>query len=170
VDIDWEIYSGPRLGKVTSLPAYSFDKYRFPTLVNPYSMIRASLSGGHEFPGVNEVQEYNQLLAGGTPDVDAYCSDAHTGTEKILVTLWQNMFGIEKISTQDNFFELGGDSLKAMTLAKRIHQQLSVQLKIDKFFLNPTIELLAGEIDKILTLRSVSLDQSNGRNLRKIVI
>jgi acyl carrier protein len=63
--------------------------------------------------------------------------------EKTLVRLWQQLFGFEGIGTRDDFFELGGDSLKAITLAARLHRELDVRLPLTEIFNRPCIEEMA---------------------------
>ncbi len=61
--------------------------------------------------------------------------------EETLVTIWQDVLGIEKIGIKDNFYALGGDSIKAIQVAARLH---SYQLKLEtKDLLKyPTIDQL----------------------------
>lgn len=50
--------------------------------------------------------------------------------ESILINAWQSVLGLESITTTDNFFELGGDSIKAVQIVSRLHEEeLSVQVK-----------------------------------------
>ncbi|MDH6351839.1 amino acid adenylation domain-containing protein [Brevibacillus sp. 1238] len=81
------------------------------------------------------------------PDLTANQSQAayhppRTETESILVSIWQNVLGIEKIGIRDNFYSLGGDSIQAIQVVARLH---SYQLKLEtKDLLNyPTIEQVA---------------------------
>lgn len=60
-------------------------------------------------------------------------------TEKQLVKIWQELFGIADIGIKDSFFELGGDSLKALTLLSMIHKTLNVKISIKDFYKNITI-------------------------------
>ncbi len=90
-----------------------------------------------------------------------------TPAETEVCRLWQSFFGYERIGIDDNFFELGGDSLKAMTILKRIHSQLQVEIGIEDFFSAPTIRSLAGEID--IATRLVSVQQQEQKsNMIKI--
>ncbi len=70
-----------------------------------------------------------------------------TETEKVLCELWQSFFGYESISITDSFFDLGGDSLKAMTLVKRIQGRFELEINLLDFFGKPTIKELAKDID-----------------------
>ena len=81
-----------------------------------------------------------------------------TQIEKELCELWESFFGYNQIGIQDNFFEFGGDSLKAMTILKRIHKTHQVEIGIEEFFLSPTIKSIA---QKIETISKVNTIQSN---------
>jgi acyl carrier protein len=98
-----------------------------------------------------------------------YCEPV-TATEKKMVVLWQEFFGIRQIGTRDNFFELGGDSLKAMTLSKRVFREFNVNLPLEKYFINPAILFIAKEIDTVLGMQLVYQKSSDDRKAKKIVI
>jgi acyl transferase domain-containing protein/acyl carrier protein len=59
-------------------------------------------------------------------------------SERNIVEIWQNFFGIEPIGIEDNFFEMGGDSLRAIGLIERIQKELGVGVPVAKFFANAT--------------------------------
>ncbi len=88
-------------------------------------------------------------------------------TEKTLSDIWQSFFGYDKIGVTEDFFELGGDSLKAMTLIKRMHKFYGVELNLLDFFSKPNIKELAGEID--IALKIINDEQKKTRtNVIKI--
>ncbi|QHI35407.1 Phthiocerol/phenolphthiocerol synthesis polyketide synthase type I PpsE [Kordia antarctica] len=88
-------------------------------------------------------------------------------TEKTLSDIWQSFFGYDKIGITEDFFELGGDSLKAMTLIKRMHKFYGVELNLLDFFSKPNIKELAGEID--IALKIINDEQKKARtNVIKI--
>ncbi|MGO4295016.1 amino acid adenylation domain-containing protein [Chitinophaga sp. RAB17] len=68
--------------------------------------------------------------------------------EEKLVLIWQEILGREKIGVKDNFFEIGGHSLKATRLASQIRKTFDVNLNLLTLLGNPTIEGIAGEIEK----------------------
>jgi len=74
------------------------------------------------------------------PDLSTVYTAPQTPTEKSLAGIWQNLFGFDKIGTKDDFLELGGDSLRAITVISRIHQELGVNIPVVEFFNLPTIE------------------------------
>lgn len=50
--------------------------------------------------------------------------------EKILISVWEDVFNVKKIGINDNFFELGGDSIKAIQIVSRLQKfNLTVDVK-----------------------------------------
>ncbi|WP_259418057.1 non-ribosomal peptide synthetase [Bacillus toyonensis] len=67
--------------------------------------------------------------------------------EEKLVSIWQDILDIENIGIQHNFFEIGGHSLKATTMASRIHKELMVEIPLRQIFQTPTIKGIGEFID-----------------------
>ncbi|MDR6226882.1 non-ribosomal peptide synthetase [Desmospora profundinema] len=65
-----------------------------------------------------------------------------TAAEKLLVEVWQNVLGVERIGTLDNFFEWGGDSIKAIHILARLNRK-GWQLEWNDLFKHPTIREVA---------------------------
>ncbi|MEM7555731.1 MAG: amino acid adenylation domain-containing protein [Cyanobacteria bacterium P01_A01_bin.84] len=59
--------------------------------------------------------------------------------EEILVNIWSDVLGVEKISVDDNFFELGGHSLFATRVNSQVRQAFAVELPLRSHFEKPTI-------------------------------
>ncbi|SHL03837.1 non-ribosomal peptide synthetase [Flavobacterium chilense] len=59
--------------------------------------------------------------------------------EKELVSIWQDVLGLENIGITDNFFELGGHSLIIAQVINRTQKQLGSTVNYKDFFSNPTI-------------------------------
>jgi len=66
-----------------------------------------------------------------------------TPLEERLAQIWQESLGVERVGIKDNFFALGGHSLRAATLASKLHKELNVNVPLRDLFRNPTIEELA---------------------------
>ncbi len=66
--------------------------------------------------------------------------------EQILVEIWQELLGLQKVGVHDNFFELGGDSLLAIQVVNRAKQQDQV-LQLKQIFQHQTIEELASVVN-----------------------
>jgi acyl carrier protein len=81
------------------------------------------------------------------PTVDDYASNAYVAPrnsiEQILVSIWQEVLGVDQIGVHDDFFELGGHSLLITKVATRLKQQLGVELPLRTLFEVPTVAALA---------------------------
>jgi amino acid adenylation domain-containing protein len=77
------------------------------------------------------------------PELGSQYAPPETDIEKTLVTIWEELLGIEPVGIHDDFFELGGDSLKAITFGGRIHKELDTRIPVAEFFHSPTIKELA---------------------------
>nr|WP_278287483.1 HAD-IIIC family phosphatase [Ruminiclostridium josui] len=63
-------------------------------------------------------------------------------TEKILVQIWQEILGIEKIGVNDDFFKLGGHSLTAVSIISRIRDKFRKYIPLQWIIENRTIAQL----------------------------
>lgn len=72
---------------------------------------------------------------------------ASTPTEELLVTIWEQVLGVEKVGIHDNFFELGGHSLIGVKLQSRINDAFDVDLQLRRIFEAPTIAEMARLLD-----------------------
>ncbi len=66
--------------------------------------------------------------------------------EEKMVTIWQEILGVEKVGINDNFFELGGHSLKATLLVLKIHKEFNAEIPLREIFKLPTVKGLAAYI------------------------
>lgn len=77
--------------------------------------------------------------------------------EQQIAEIWQELLGIEQISSNDNFFELGGHSLLAVQILSRLREKFSVELTLRTLLSEaPTI----AELAKIISDRQSSLNDS----------
>jgi acyl carrier protein len=112
----------------------------------------------------------SEVVSISRPDLEKNYVAPSTEIEQQLTELWQEFFGIEKIGIGDDFFDLGGDSLKALTIAKKIHKQFDVDINLADFFDMSTVQLLAKEIELVTSLAELSIDTNSGENLNEIKI
>jgi amino acid adenylation domain-containing protein len=72
-----------------------------------------------------------------------------TRTETVLAGSYAAVLGRADIGATDSFFDLGGNSLQAMRLVSRIHDETGVDVGVASVFLHPTPRGLAASIDAI---------------------
>ncbi len=65
-----------------------------------------------------------------------------TPIEEVLVDIWRELLGVERIGVRDDFFDLGGHSLLAMRAISAIRDALGITVPLRAFFESPTIEHL----------------------------
>ena len=73
---------------------------------------------------------------------------AHTNSEQIIATIWQECLGIDKIDINSDFFELGGHSLIAVKAMSLLEKQTGNRLPLAALLEQPTIQKLAAYMDK----------------------
>ncbi len=111
------------------------------------------------------LKENTNILEYQSTEIDEGYTAPVTKLEIELCALWQSFVIARRIGVDDHFFELGGNSLKAMTMLKRIHQQYNVQVSLKDFFSKATVRMLAEEIN-ISTLLKTQKNKSQVRLLK----
>lgn len=93
--------------------------------------------------------DLNEPLKGERPELSTQMIIADTLTEKKLLFIFENLFAYGNLGIEDDFFELGGDSLKAMSLLKRLKQEFEAELSLKDIFSMKTIKNIAELIDQL---------------------
>ena len=90
------------------------------------------------------------------PDWDAYVKrtyeEPQTEVEKVLVALWQEILGIERVGRHDHFFELGGHSVMAVQFVDRL-RRLNLQIDIRTIFATPILSEIALKTKQLEEIR-----------------
>lgn len=84
--------------------------------------------------------------------------------EKTIVSIWQQILGIDQIGIHDNFFELGGDSLSGVTFINQFRKQIGQNIAVALMFEMPTIAELANHLSQ----KNPEVVLANGKNDRLI--
>jgi acyl carrier protein len=152
VEIDWDAFREGQKRHRLPLPSYPFERTRYwldidgsnlnGTLVDGV-VLRSASSPRPELQGDDSSASKSHRKPGLPP----YKSPSNP-TEKSLVSLWQQLFGFDKIGINDDFFTLGGDSLKAINFVSNIRKQFNVEIPLTEFFNRPTIAELSRYVDK----------------------
>jgi len=72
---------------------------------------------------------------------------AETETEKLVLTIWEELLNKEVLSIEDDFFRLGGHSLLATQLIHKITENFEVNLSLKDIFEGSTIHAISLKID-----------------------
>ena len=62
-----------------------------------------------------------------------------TAEEELLVGIWAEVLGVERIGVEDNFFDLGGHSLLATQVIARARETFQIEIPVRDIFEEPTI-------------------------------
>jgi amino acid adenylation domain-containing protein/non-ribosomal peptide synthase protein (TIGR01720 family) len=82
----------------------------------------------------------------GRPDLEAAYVAPRKRAEELLVEIWSELLGIERIGIYDNFFDLGGDSILSIQIIARANQA-GLRLRPAQLFQHQTIAELAAVAD-----------------------
>ncbi|WP_156100742.1 type I polyketide synthase [Gillisia sp. Hel_I_29] len=104
------------------------------------------------------------------PSMVVAYKDATSPTEKQLQIIWVDFFKLERIGIQDDFFDLGGDSLKAITIMKRISNVFGIEISIHSFYDKLSIEKIALEIDIMLNIISMEEKKNSSSDLNELKV
>src|ERR1700730_15121629 len=71
-----------------------------------------------------------------------------TETERRLLELWEEVFGIDGLGIEDDYFALGGTSLLAARLFTAIAQTFNVRLPLSTILEAPTVRTLSRHLEQ----------------------
>src|SRR6185369_6096251 len=84
------------------------------------------------------------------PELENVFVAPRTAVEELLVDIWVQVLGIDRVGITDDFFDLGGHSLLATQIVSRVRQAFHVDLPLRDLFESPTIAGLAENIEAVL--------------------
>ncbi len=94
--------------------------------------------------------EKEETSAGGQhqerPDISSDYAAPQNEIEQAIITIWQELLGIEPIGIHDDFFELGGNSLLAVQIKTRLCDMFQIDLPMSALFEEPAAASLARKI------------------------
>lgn len=107
----------------------------------PTYMVPAVFVSMAAFPltSSNKIDRQALIVPEDTLREQAVYSPPTTAVEEIIVNIWAEVLGLERVGIHDNFFELGGHSLQATQVVSRVGEVLSQSLPLSAFFEQPTV-------------------------------
>ncbi|MFL5745688.1 MAG: amino acid adenylation domain-containing protein [Niastella sp.] len=85
-----------------------------------------------------------------------------TKEESLLVDVWSQVLGMEKIGITNNFFLIGGDSIKSIQICSRV-RSAGYELTVKDIFAHQTIRQLAPKLKRITVVSDQSVITGRSR-------
>lgn len=150
VNVSWREFFVDRSNRFLPHPTYSFDNKNFQSNIDMNALKKCQEIYEKLFvkidPAKVDIDIDDNILRS---DMGYEYVEPKSKFEKLLVEIWKEIFGYDKISVDDDFFVLGGDSIKALKLLNRVDDVTNVRLKVEAIYKNPTIKLIAKKLDFI---------------------
>ncbi|MFT5779021.1 MAG: amino acid adenylation domain-containing protein [Crocinitomicaceae bacterium] len=96
---------------------------------------------------------------GNRPELSYDAVSAENDGQKKLLTLWEDILGIDNIGMTDNFFDLGGNSLKAIRLVNKVNTEFSSRIAIQDIWNKSTPQEIYTELEKVTTNEPIKEDK-----------
>ncbi|WP_036486317.1 type I polyketide synthase [Myxosarcina sp. GI1] len=116
--------------------------YRLPQVVVTGRDLETAIAQHHSAKAMETQAEVTTQQLYPRPQLSNTYVSPRNSSEEILVELWQQLLGIDRVGIYDNFFELGGDSILSFQVALKAKEK-GLQLKPNQLFEHPAIADLA---------------------------
>jgi len=126
--------------------------------------------GGSDLTFRTEESRSTQILPGRPVLATAYVPP-QSQLESTVLTIWQQILGIERLGVHDNFFDLGRHSLFGLRMITAVKKALQIDLPIMALFEGPTVSALCQRIEeKQFVMSNLQESQDRGKRRRNTVI
>jgi amino acid adenylation domain-containing protein len=88
-----------------------------------------------------------------------------TPVEELLAGIWAEVLRRERVGVHDSFFDLGGHSLLIMRLLAEVQATFDLELSIRTVYSMPTLEAMAGEIERRIYEDVATMSESEAEQL-----
>ena len=100
--------------------------------------------------------------------LDSDFFEPRTPVEKILIGIWLEVLGINRVGIFNNFFEIGGNSLLGYQIVSRIYDKFGINLLVTVLFEKSTVAELSEQIEKELLRTQHTYNFEKNRDKGKI--
>jgi acyl carrier protein len=97
-------------------------------------------------------------------DMDRYVAP-RSPVEEVLAGIWAEVLRRDRVGVHDSFFDLGGHSLLIMRLLAKIQTTFDLEISIRTVFSIPTLEAMAGEIERRIYEDVATMSESEAERL-----
>jgi acyl transferase domain-containing protein len=157
IGIDWrKCHQGRRYH--VPLPTYPFERQK--CWIGPPDMAQS-------FANVQTASPVAGQTRHARPDLPTPYQAPETDIQKRLVSLWEELLGVESVGVADNFFELGGHSLIAVQLVSRLREIFDVNIEPEAVFETENIMQLATTVEEALVQQIAEMSEEEAEALLK---
>src|SRR6185295_13588639 len=148
--VDWRAFYARERRRRVPLPTYPFERRRYWIEPGAAARLVAATTepGEMERQRVGEAGHQRAEVYHPRPSLGTSYVAPRTETERAIVSIWRDLFGIAEIGVDDDFFDLGGHSLLATQVTSRIRATLGVELPLQRLFEAPTVRGLARAVEQ----------------------
>ncbi|SEL41109.1 non-ribosomal peptide synthetase [Paenibacillus sp. OK003] len=139
----WKGNSSLTAKKIRTALADDIPDYMIPSYFVQLEQIPLTSNGKIDRKALPSPQEYMQK---GTE----YMAPQNP-VEQTIISAWEAVLGVQRISISDNFFELGGDSIKCIQVSSRL-LQAGYKVEMKHFFTYPTVAELSEHVTSVSTI------------------
>ncbi|MFL6200195.1 MAG: amino acid adenylation domain-containing protein [Thermoanaerobaculia bacterium] len=130
--------AAPTVGELRSALQEALPDYMVPSVFSFLEELPRTPSGKVDRRAVSRM-EADEVRA----DLGIDFAAPRNHVEEMLVGIWADLLGVERVGIHDDFFQLGGHSLLVAKLASRVRQSFHVELPMVEVFKKPTVADLA---------------------------
>jgi acyl transferase domain-containing protein/thioesterase domain-containing protein/acyl carrier protein len=106
-------------------------------IVSSLDMAALVEQAGASISETSDMQKFDR------PQLDGDYVAPETEVERTLVSIWEDLLGVQNVGVEDSFFDLGGHSLIAVRLFAKVRKTYNVDFPISILFEAPTIRACA---------------------------
>ena len=113
---------------------------RSPVVISSLTLPELIAEAAQPFEEPGEGQKFDR------PTLDSEYLAPRDDVERMLVSMWEELLGVQGVGVRDSFFDLGGHSLIAVRLFARVKKAWAVDFPISVLFEAPTVEKVAAMV------------------------